>query len=204
MVDWMKKTYYPGAYDGRDLHSFCQVKVHKTGNVRHSPNERDLGLGGVGGNRYDFDCRGSAQAIDLDELDKALDGHDAVLIEAYHVAFDFLKGKYENSVDFASTFVAPLPIFGDRSDLPDRMLDTLVRRALREGKNMTRELMTNLFQRAKDCNEEMKIAHKYRSIIVNECYESDPRWHFSTLSGEPRKAVDMLYKIVSGGGKNES
>jgi hypothetical protein len=197
MVDWMKKIYYPESYKG-DIQAFCQVKVHKTGTPRHTGKESELGLEGISENRYDFDCRGSAQSIDLDELDKAIDCHDAVLIEAYYKAFDFLKDRYESRVDFASTFVSPLPIHEDRSEIPDRMLDALVRRALREGKNMTLKLVKDLFKRAKGSIDEMNIAHKYRNIIVNECYETDPRWHFDKLSGEPRKAVDALYKIVSG------
>ncbi len=201
IVDWMKKTYYPGAYDGRDLHSFCQVKVHKTAGPRHTGKESELGLEGVSRNRYDFDCRGSPQAIDLDELDKALGSHDAVLLEAYYKAFDFLKERYGSSVDFASTFVSPLPLLENRSVIPDMMLDCLVRRAMREGKNVTQKLIEDLLVRAKGSEDEMNISHKYRNFIVNECYESDPRWHFSTLSGEPRKAVDTLYKIVCGGGK---
>jgi len=204
IVDWIKKIYFHEVYDGQDSRQFCQVKVHKTATARHTGNESDIGLDGLGGNTYDFDCRGSKQAIDLDELDKALGSHDAVLIEAYYKAFDFLKERYESSVDFASTFVAPLPLLDNRSVIPDRMLDSLVRRALREGKNVTQKLIEDLLVRAKGSEDEMNIAHKYRNFIVNECYESDPRWHFSTLSGEPRKAVDALYKIVCWGSKDES
>lgn len=203
MVEWMKKIYFPEVYDGQDIRSFCQVKVHKTATPRHTGKESELGLEELSDKRYEFDCRGSKQAIDMGELDKALDGHDAVLIEAYYKAFPFLKGRYEGTVDFTSVFVAPLPVSESRLDIIDRMLDTLVRRALREGKNITRKLMVDLSVRAKGSVEEMGIAYKYQNVIVNECYEADPRWHFSTLSGEPRKAVDALYKIICGGGKSE-
>ena len=174
--------------------------MHKTGTPRHIGNEIDVGLEGVNkNNRYDFLCRGSPQAIDLDELDKALGSHDVVLIEAYYEAFDTLQNKYGASTDFASTFVTPLPISTDRADLADRMLDTLMRRALREGKNITQKLTADLLARAKSSEDEMKIAYKYQNRIVNECYEADPRWHFSTLLGEPLKAVDELYRIVCTG-----
>ncbi len=211
MVDWMKKIYFTAGCNDQNNLQFCQVKVRKTATARHTGNESELGLESVSKNRYEFDCRGSQQAIDFDELDKALGSHDTVLIEAYYVAFDALKDRYAGSVDFASTFVSPLPPPDNRSPLPpldnrlvipDIMLDSLIRRALRESKNMTQELVGDLLVRARGSVAELDVAHKYRNLMVNECYEADSRWHFSTLSGEPLKSVKTLYNIVCTGSKD--
>ncbi|MFH1827778.1 MAG: hypothetical protein ABH824_00815 [Nanoarchaeota archaeon] len=200
IIKWVKKLYVP---------ALCQVKVRKTKTERHKGDESDIGFGGNDGEYYQFDCRGTEQRIYLDELDKAIEEHDTVLLETYYKAFDFLKSRYGNSVDFASTFVSPLNAEeikelieqGKRLEdhLPELMLDSIVRRAERDGKAFTHSLVKELEQRAEDSVNEMRFAHNYRYVIPNHCYESDSRWRFAILIGEPRKVVDSLHKIIQTG-----
>jgi hypothetical protein len=199
IIEWTKQLYTP------DL---CQVKVRKTQTERHKGNEDDLGLGN-GDNFYQFDCRGVEQRIYLDELDSAIEKQDVVLLEAYYKTIDFLKNRYGGSVDFASTFVSPLDLQeimelnnqGKRLDdyLPELMLDSLVRRAERDGKAFTRTLIKELEQRAEDSVNEVRFVHNYRQVIPNHCYESDSRWRFPFLIGEPLKVVKSLKEIMENG-----
>ncbi len=83
--------------------------------------------------------------------------------------------------------------------LPDLMIDSLIKRAERDGKAFTRILNKELEQRAEDSVNEIKFAHNYRKIIPNHCYESDSRWRFPILIGEPLKVVMSLSDIVERG-----
>lgn len=199
IIEWVKKLHAP------DL---CQVKVRKTKTERHKGTEDDLGLG-KGDNFYQFDCRGAEQRIYLDELDSAIEKHDVVLLETYYKTFDFLKNRYDTSIDFASTFISPLDTEEIRElteqaerledYLPELMLDSLVRRAERDGKAFTRTLNKELEQRAEDSVNEIRFAHNYKIVIPNHCYESDSRWKFPILIGEPRRVVSSLGEIVKTG-----
>jgi len=199
IIEWVKKLYLPDLY---------QVKVRKTKTERHKGNEDDLGFDGNNGKYYQFDCRGVEQRIYLDELDSAIENHGVVLLETYYNTFDFLKNRYDTSIDFASIFISPL----DSEEikelqqgtklkdyLPELMLDSLVRRAERDGKTFTRTLNSELEQRAEDSVNEMIFAHKYRQVIPNHCYESDSRWKFSILIGEPKKVVASIRDIANTG-----
>jgi len=211
IVDWMLKTHFPEFYDKNDRYrkdksDLCIVPVYKV----------EKGAGGNAGqsvygrsnskNTHQFNCRGKDQEIDLDELDKAIEDHQITVIEAYYKAFDFLKKRYSDSTDFASTFVSPLNAKEIKKlnhqgileqYLPDLMLDSLVRRAERDGKAFTRTLIRELEQRAEDSVNEVKIAHNYRQVIPNHCYESDSRWRFSVLNGEPLAVVNSLKDILT-------
>ena len=199
IIEWTKKLYIP------DL---CQVKVRKTKTERHKGNEDDLGFDGNDGRYYQFDCRGVEQRIYLDELDSAIEKHEVVLLEAYCKTLDFLKKRYDASIDFASTFVSPLDAeeikeLNEQGKLeeylPELMLDSLIRRAERDGKAFTKTLNRELEQRAEDSVNEMRFAHNYRQVIPNHCYESSSRWRFPVLIGEPRKVVTSLKDIVNTG-----
>ena len=216
IIDWMLKLSFPEFYNKneryrKDKRDLCIVPVYKV----------ERGAGGNAGqsvygrsnskNTYPFNCRGKDQEIDLDELDKAIENHQTTVIEAYYKAFDFLRNSYSASVDFASTFVSPLDaeeikeLNEQRSlenYLPDLMLDSLVRRAERDGKAFSRALIRELEQRAEDSVNEIKIAHNYRQVIPNHCYESDSRWRLPILIGEPLKVVMSLRDIVERG-KND-
>jgi len=203
IIEWTKKLYFPDLY---------QVKVRKTKTERHKGTEEDLGFDGKKGNYFQYDCRGVEQRIYLDELDSAIETHDVVLLETYYTTLDFLKDRYESSVDFASTFISPLgadeigELVGQEnlleSYLPELMLDSLVRRADRDGKVFTRALNREFELRAEGAVNEMVAAHKYRQIISNHCYESDSRWKFPVLIGEPRKVVNSLKDIIDTGYSN--
>ena len=199
IIEWTKQLYIP---------NLCQVKVRKTKTERHKGTEDDLGLG-KGDNFYQFDCRGVEQRIHLDELDSAIEKQDVVLLEAYYKTHDFLKNRYDSSIDFASTFVSPLNLEeikelaeqGKRLEtyLPELMLDSLVRRAERDGKAFTRTLIKELEQRAEDSVNEMRFTHNYRQVIPNHIYESDSRWKFPILIGEPLRVVKSLKEIIKNG-----
>ena len=199
IIEWAKILYIPDLY---------QVKVRKTKTERHKGNEDDLGFDGNNGKYYQFDCRGVEQRIYLDELDSAIENQGVVLLEAYYNTFDFLKNRYDTSIDFASTFVSPLNADEIKklnqqgaleSYLPDLMLDSLVRRAERDGKAFSRALVRELEQRAEDSLNEVKIAHNYKQVITNHCYESDSRWRFPVLNGEPLEVVNSLKDIITSG-----
>lgn len=202
IIEWVRKLYIP---------NLCQVKARKTKTERHKGTEDDLGFDGDNGNYHSFDCRRTEQRIYLDELDRALEEHDIVLLEIYYKAFDFLKQRYESLVDFASTFVSPL----DKEELedlvkqnklehhlPNLMLHHLIERVKLDGKLHTSSLMDELKVRAKDSIDEMKFAQNYRNVIPNHCYESDPRWRLSLLTGEPKRVVKSLYDIIKTGHSN--
>lgn len=212
MIDWMLKLSFPEFYNKneryrKDKRDLCIVPVYKV-------------EGGAGGNAgqnvygksnskitYPFNCRGKDQEIDVDELDKAIENHQTTVIEAYYKAFDFLRNRY-SAVDFASTFVSPLDAEEIKelneqgaleNYLPDLMLDSLVRRAERDGKAFSRVLIMELEQRAEDSVNEIKIAHNYLQVIPNHCYESDSRWRFPTLIGEPLRVVKSLKETIEVG-----
>ncbi|MBU1201397.1 MAG: hypothetical protein KJ583_04940 [Nanoarchaeota archaeon] len=196
-MEWERKLYFPNV---------CQVKVRKTKTERHTGNEEDLGFDGNKGKYYQFECRGVEQRIYLDELDSALENHGVVLLESYYKTLDFLKKKYETSVDFASTFISPFHVQeikelteqGTRLEdyLPDLMLDSLIKRAEKNGKTLTRYLIKELELRAEDSVNEMRFAHKYQYVITNHCFESDSRWELPVLIGEPKSVVNSLYNII--------
>lgn len=200
IIERAKKLYTP------DL---CQVKVRKTKTERHKETENDLGFESKDGDFYRFWCRGTEQRIYLDELDRAIENHDTVLLESYYQAFDFLRIRYSSYVDFASTFISPLNLEeikelaeqGKRLEdyLPDLMLDSLIKRAERDGKAFTQTLNRELEQRAEDSVNEMRFAHNYRQVIPNHCYESDSRWRFPILIGEPRRVVLTLRDTIKVG-----
>ena len=79
------------------------------------------------------------------------------------------------------------------------MLDSLINRAKGDGKALTRTLVNELEIRAEDSIEEMMFAHNYRNIVPNHCHESDSRWKFPILIGEPRKVVTSLNDIIKTG-----
>jgi len=203
IIEWTKKLYLP------DL---CQVKVRKTKTDRHKGNEDDLGFDGNNGKYYQFDCRGVEQRIYLNELDSAIEKHGVVLLEAYYKAFDFLKSRYDGSMDFASTFISPLDLEEKKGlteqrrkledYLPNLMLDSLIKRAERDGKAFTKTLIRELEQRADDSVNEMKFAYNYRKVIPNHCYEADSRWRFPFLIGEPLRVVKSLKEIIENGNSN--
>jgi len=203
IIEWTKKLYVP---------KLCQVNVRKTKTERHKGNEDDLGFDGNDGRYYQFDCRGVEQRIYLDELDSAIEKYDVVLLEAYYQTLDFLKNRYDASINLASTFISPLDVGEIRelteqgksieNYLPELMLDSLVRRAERDGKAFTRTLNRELEQRAEDSVNEMEFAYNYRQVIPNHCYESDSRWKFPILIGEPRRVVISLRDIVNTGNSN--
>ncbi len=199
IIQWTKKLC---------LQDLCQIKVRKTATERHIGDEDNLGFNGKGGEYYPYDCRGKEQRIYLDELDNALEKHKVVLIEAYYKAFNFLKGRYEKSVDFASTFISPLDT-GEIGELkkqgkleeylPDLMLDSLIKRAERDGKAFTKKLIKELKQRAEDSVNEIDFMRNYKNIIPNHCCESNYRWRFSILFGEPLRVVKSLKEIIERG-----
>jgi len=226
IIEWLLKIYYPNLYkklhpeenisfnpeiyNSRNVKKLGIVKVRKTKTERHKENEDNLGFDGCNGNYYSLNCRGTEQRIYLDELDEAIENNDAVLLETYYKAFDFLKNRYENSIDFASTFISPLNAEetkeiteqGKRIEdyLPDLMLDSLIKRAERDGKAFTRTLTRELEKRAEDSVNEIEFAQKnYRQTLPNHCYESDSRWRFPFLIGEPIKVVKSLFEIVETG-----
>ena len=188
----------------KDVKDLCIVPVYKS----------QIGGGGSAGasvygksngkNVFEFDCRGIKQEINLDELDEAI-LHDTVLMESYHTTRDFLKNRYNSNTNFQSVFISPLNLEeleelyakGIKLEdyLPDLMLDSLVKRAEREGKTFTRTLIKDLEKRAEDSVVEMKDARNYDFIIPNHCYESDSRWKLPFLIGEPKLVVDSLYNI---------
>lgn len=190
IIEWTKRLSLP---------NLCQVKVRKTKTERHKGNEDDLGFDKNNGKYYQFECRGVEQRIYLDELDSAIEKYDVVLLEAYYKTLDFLKSRFGASIDFASTFVSPLSVeeilelteqgINLEDYLPDLMLDSLVRRAEREGKAFTKALNKELEQRAEDSVYEIGFACNYRQVIPNHCYESDSRWKFSVLIGEQKKLL---------------
>jgi hypothetical protein len=199
IVEWTKKTY-PDIY---------QFYVRKTKTERHKGTEIDLGFVGDG-EYFDFDCRGVKQRIYADELDKALTEHGTVLLETYYKAFDFLKSKYDGgSVDFASTFISPISKEEIRElseqgktleeYLPDLMIDSLMRRAERDGKVITRSLAREMEARANDSISELHFAHNCRNVVPNHCYESDSRWKLPVLIGEPKKVVHTIDDIIKTG-----
>jgi hypothetical protein len=200
IVDWTRRLFVPG---------LCQVRVRKTKTERHTGSEDDLGFDGEGGEFYRFQCRGYEQRIYLDELDSSLEKKGVVLLEAYFKAFDFLMGRYNASVDVVSTFISPLcseevqeldkESCGLDTYLPDLMLDSLVRRAGSEGKVLSHKLLWELEQRAVDAINEMRFAKNYGHVIPNHCYESDARWKFPVLIGEPRRVVTSLADIIDKG-----
>jgi len=217
IIDWMLKLFYPEFYDKtdryrKDREDLCIIPVYKTekgggGNAGQSVYGKSRGK-----NNYPFDCRGKEQKIDLDELDKAIENHQATVIEAYYKTFDFLKNRYESSVDFASTFVSPLESEeikelteqGKKLEdyLHDLMFDSLIRRAERDGKAFIIALSKELKQRAEDSINEVRFAHNYRQVIPNHCYESDSRWRFPILIGEPLRVVKSLKEIIENGNSN--
>lgn len=131
------------------------------------------------------------------------------MLESYYKTLDFLKERYNASIDFASTFVSPLNTEeikelaeqGKKLEdyLPDLMLNSLIKRAERDGKAFTRSLIRELETRAEDSVTEIRFACNYRFIIPNHCYESDSRWRFPVLIGEPKKAVDSLCDLIRTG-----
>ena len=200
IIDWVKKLY---------IHDLCQVKIRKTKTERHTGKEEDIGFEGLSNNLYRFSCRGVNQALDLDELEKALEEKGNVLLETYYTTFDFLKDKYDKQVDFASVFISPLG-YSDIGDLcsqnnsiegylPDLMLDSLVKRAQNDGKLVTRKLMDELKARAEDSINEMKFMHNYKYVIPNHCHESDSRWKFPSIAGKPLTVVRALADIIRTG-----
>lgn len=200
IIEWTKKLHLP---------NLSQVKVRKTKTERHRGTEDDLGFDKGNENYHSFDCRGAEQRIYIDELDSALEDNDVVLLETYYKAFDFLKNRYESSVDLVSVFISPLNRrefqelieqgHGLEDYLPDLMLDSLIRRAERDGKAFSHSLIKELVLRAQDSCTEMRFAHNYRHVIPNHCYESDPRWKLPILIGEPRRVVDSLSEIIQTG-----
>lgn len=203
IIDWTKKLYFP------DL---SQVKARKTKTERHNGNEDDLGFKKNKGEYYKFDCRGVEQRIYLNELDSAIENQDVILLESYYNTLDFLKNRYEASLDFASVFISPLNLeeINDLNNqgktlndyLPDLMLDSLIKRAQKEGKSFTSGLVKELEKRAEDSVKEMNFAHNYKHVIPNHCHESDSRWNFPFLVGEPLDVVNSLKDIVEFGESN--
>jgi guanylate kinase len=200
IVESTKKLYDP---------NLCQIYARKTKTERHKGTESDLGFIGDG-DYHEFDCRGVKQRIYTDELDKALEEHGTVLLETYYKAFDFLKSKYDvGSVDFASTFISPLSKEEIRElsehgktleeYLPDLMIDSLMRRAERDGKVITRSLAREMEVRANDSIDELRFAHNCRNVVPNHCYESDSRWKLPVLIGEPKKVVHTIDDIIKTG-----
>lgn len=214
IIDWQLKSFFPEFYNKndryrKDIRDLCIVPVYKT---------KTEGGGKAGESKYgksdsknihSFYCRRVEQEINLDELDESVEKHNATLIEVYYKAFDFLKERYESSGDFASTFVSPLDAEeirelteqGKRLEdyLPNLMLDSLVKRAERDGKAFTQTLIKELEQRAEDSVNELRFAHNYKQVISNHCYEYDSRWKFPMLIGEPRKIVSSLKDIINRG-----
>ncbi len=206
IIDWVKKLYF--SKNNEELR-FCQVNVRKEKTERHRGDEKELGFDGIGKNIYEFECRGTKQIIDLDELDNAVVSHDTTLIETYYNAFDFLKEHYERNAKFVSVFISPLT----RSELmyleyvnvplseylPDVMFDSLKKRAQNDGKELTDIVIKELTERSQDSFNEMLFAHNYDFIIPNHFYESDMRWKLSLLIGEQMITVDDLYDIIKRG-----
>lgn len=217
IIDWMLKLFFPEFYNEKDRYrkdreNLCIIPIYKIeqgggGNAGQSVYGKSKSK-----NTHPFECRGKKQEIDLDELDKAIENHQTIIIEAYYETFNFLKDRYDTSVDLASTFVSPLDAEEIRElteqgkkleeYLSDLMLDSLARRAEREGKAFTQKLAKELEQRAEDSVNEIKFAHNYKQVIPNHCYESDSRWKFPILIGEPRKVVSSLKDIVNIGYSN--
>lgn len=128
IIEWLKKLYFPWMRDGRGTRELCQVNALRQNFGMDLPLE---------GNFHKFWGGGAVQAINLDELDREVERHDAVLLGAYPGVLDFLKDRYKDKVDFASVFISPLSK-GDimeltkqggniDSYLPDLMLDSLIR-----------------------------------------------------------------------------
>ena len=209
IIEWTKKAYP----------NLCQVKVRKEKTERYKGTEDDLGFNGKEGEFYSFDCRGTEQRIYLNEIIKAIDNNEIVLLEMYYKAFDFLKQVKElyepvsqfTSINFdiTSVFISPLDMTDienlSKQDkrledyLPDLMLDSLIKRAERDGKSFTHSLLRELEMRAEDSVNEIKFAHNYRQIIPNHSYESDSRWKFPILVGEPLRVVKSLKEIIERG-----
>ena len=196
IIEWTKKLYLP---------NLCQVKVRKTQTARHSGKEDDLGFGGMSKRRYVFPCRDKLQALDLAELDNALEQNDVVLMEVYYKALPDLKRFYSGVAEVVSTFISPLSsneiqeLKQNRqleTYLKDNMLDTLVHRALKEGKAFTTALTTELGTRIDDVSNELNAAASYDQVIVNHCYEADTRWRLPILVGEPKHVVEAVRDII--------
>jgi hypothetical protein len=200
IIEWTKKLYLP---------TLAQVKVRKTPTERHTGLEDELGFDGHEGEYYQFKCRGVKQRIYLNEIDSALEKNDFVLIESYYKTLDFLQNKYSSSVDFVSVFISPLnkkdiKVLAEQGKtlkdyLPDLMLDSLIRRAEKEGKDFTRKLNRELEQRAEDSLKEMNSIPKYDLVIPNHCYEFDSRWTKSSITDEPADVVYSLTNIIKTG-----
>jgi len=212
IIDLMLWLFFQDFYEKTDRYrkdrkELCIVRVYKTQSLGGGKAGQSVYGKSNSRNVYTFDCRGKEQEIDLDELDKSIENHNVTLIEAYYKTFNFLKNRYNKSIDFIPTFISPLDVNEIKeltrqgktleNYLPELMFDSLIRRAERDGKAFTLALAKELKQRAEDSINEMRFAHNYKQVIPNYCYESDSRWNSPILIGEPRKVVSSLNDIVN-------
>jgi guanylate kinase len=204
IIEAIKKLYLP---------ELCEVKVRKRRTERHSEHDPAIGFEDMGKNIYEFDCRGSRQAIGLDNLDEMLAEKKIVLMETYYTSLGVLRSMYEHSVNFISVFISPLnpqemleiQKKGETVEdyLKDVMTDAILTRAMREGKSFTSKLIAEVGKRA-SIKEEICSAANYSFVIPNHCYESSPLWKIQPLIGEAKLAVDTLHEIITTGASNRA
>jgi hypothetical protein len=134
-------------------------------------------------------------------------------VESYYKALDFLEARYSKDYNFDSVFISPL----DKSELellvsqkrlkeyvPALMLDSLKIRAQKEGKQLTKEMNQELEIRANNAIDELRIAHRYKHIVPNHCYESNIMWELKPLLGEPERVVNSIKDIANLGDSDYS
>ncbi|MBN1792403.1 hypothetical protein JW826_01840 [Candidatus Woesearchaeota archaeon] len=203
IIEAVKAMYL--ASEGRELPQF---RVRKTKTARSVEGDEGVGLEGSG-DYSAYDCRGTEQRIYWGSLDSALK-NDHVIMEVFHKGLDLIKARYAGDhIDVTTVFISPLSKeeleelrsqpTGLESYLPDLMLDSLVRRAQKEGKVMTRELLAELEVRANGSIDEIKDAKRYDFVVPNNCYEADSRWGLHKLVGEPHRVVWSVYDLVTTG-----
>jgi guanylate kinase len=151
------------------------------------------------------------QALELEELQNTLQSHIAILDIYPTFADELLKRDLNARIPNLSVkriFISPL----SKEELTDIqqhmnfatlhdamtsiMMHKQIRRAIFQGKVLTKAELDDIQIRASKAHEELRMGESYDTILVNHDTEDSDHWHFTPPLGDANKTVRRLAELI--------
>jgi guanylate kinase len=185
----------PGETDGKDYHFRSRKEIEEFRNKEHF---------------IVLDVRGDLQAVDLNEVNRGLDGGD-LFYEGNPFIGRKLHEAFASKVNLLSIFLSPLSREGIlflrspernlslQDFLTDVMRRKLLRRTLRQKSILSLKDLENIERRASSAYAELKEAWHFDYVIPNHDGEDNENWDaFYYPVGDAHKTLLTFADLLSG------
>ncbi|MCG6534877.1 MAG: hypothetical protein L7F78_09335 [Syntrophales bacterium LBB04] len=196
-VRYTSRSMRPGERDGVEFH------FRSADDIRRLPQERF----------FIYPMRNQWQAVDLSDLEQMFSRYERVIIEFYPPVVSLLLKhlhtmKERTGFETSMVFITPLseqeieklelqePGRPRTEIVADVMRMKQIRRAINQGKLLTREELDDIDIRAGHAYVEMQCSSLYSYVIVNHDGEDSEHWICTPPSGDAGKTLSALGRIM--------